>query len=328
MFISFNTIFVYKNIHGYNPEGSMADNFEAVSRKKQTGAANLKEVISLITLLDDPDENIYKEVKKRFLLLGPPVIPHLETAWENSLDALMQRRIEELIHEIHISGICDQLKKWKDSESDDLLKGFLILNRYQYQDLDETEIRTELDKITREIWLELHDDLTALEKIKIINHVLFDVLQFSGNITNYHAPQNSFLNHVLKTRKGSPLLLSVLYILICRNLNIPVYGVNLPQHFVVAYLNDFINLVDFDNHSLSQNILFYINPFSKGVLFRRDEIDEFLKQLNIEPDLRHYLPCDHVSMVVRCIHNLIQSYHKLGYKDKTQELELFLNVLL
>lgn len=299
-----------------------------MKRRKSGKEANLNEVISLITLLDDPDEHIYYEVKKRFLLLGPPVIPHLETAWENTLDALMQKRIEELIHEIHIGNIAYQLKEWKEKEQDNLLKGFLILNRYQYQELDEKEITEQLDKIAKEIWIELHDDLTALEKIKIVNHVLFEIHQFSGNITNYHAPQNSFLNHVLTTKKGSPLLLSVLYILICNKLKIPVYGINLPQHFVVAYLNDFINLVDFNDKSLSENILFYINPFSRGVLFNHKEIDQFLRQLNVEPDLKHYLPCDNVSMVVRCIHNLIQSYTKLGYKEKINELESFLNALI
>ncbi|MCX8080636.1 MAG: transglutaminase-like domain-containing protein [Bacteroidia bacterium] len=304
------------------------DIFVPVRRKKSGKSAHLNEVISLITLLDDPDESIYSEVKKRFLLLGPPVIPHLETAWENTLDALMQKRIEELIHEIHIQSICNQLKEWREKESENLLKGFLIINRYQYQDLDEKPIIEQLEKIRRDIWVELHEDLTALEKVKIVNHILFEVYQFSGNITNYHAPQNSFLNHVLESKKGSPLLLSVVYILVCNKLNIPIYGVNLPQHFVVAYLNDFINLVDFNDKSLSENILFYINPFSKGILFNHREIDEFLKQLNIEPDIRHYLPCDNVSMVVRCVHNLIHSYAKLGYTEKVRELEQFLNALI
>jgi regulator of sirC expression with transglutaminase-like and TPR domain len=282
---------------------------------------SLKEVIALITLLDDPDETIYSEVRNRFIILGPPAIPHLETAWENSFEALMQKRIETIIHSIQFEALQKALKDWAHNESDDLLKGVLLLARYQYADLDENKIKKQLHQIKQDVWLELHDDLTALEKVKIINHILFEVHQFGGNITNYHAPQNSFINNVLESKKGNPLMLSVIYALICKELNIPVYGINLPQHFVLAYVNDYANLIDVNNKTLSNNILFYINPFSKGLIFSQKDIDQFLKQLNLEPDNKYYLPCSNIDIVKRCLTNLIYSYEKLGYMEKLEELK-------
>ncbi len=288
---------------------------------KRKTEMSLKEVIALITLLDDPDEVIYSQVKERFVTLGPPAIPHLETAWENSFDAIMQKRIEIIIHTIQFEILQKALKQWAKEEHDDLLKGILILARYQYPDLDENKIRKQLLQIKQDVWLELQEDLTALEKVKIINHILFEVHQFSGNITNYHAPQNSFINNVLESKKGNPLMLSVVYMLICKELSIPVYGINLPQHFVLAYLNDYANLIDANNHTLSNNILFYINPFSKGLMFNQKDIDQFLKQLNLEPESKYYLPCDNVQIVKRCLNNLIFSYEKLGYLEKVEELK-------
>ncbi len=288
--------------------------------KRQT-EMSLKEVIALITLLDDPDEVIYDQVKDRFVVLGPPAIPHLETAWENSFDAIMQKRIENIIHTIQFETLQKALKAWAKSDQDDLLKGILILARYQYPDLDENKIRKQLATIKQDVWLELHEDLTALEKVKIINHILFEVHQFSGNITNYHAPQNSFLNNVLESKKGNPLMLSVVYLLICNELKIPVYGINLPQHFVLAYLNEDANLMDVNNKTLSNNILFYINPFSKGLLFNQKDIDQFLKQLNLDLEPKYYLPCSNIDIIKRCINNLIFSYEKLGYVEKVEELK-------
>ncbi len=288
--------------------------------KRQT-EMSLKEVIALITLLDDPDEVIYDQVKDRFVVLGPPAIPHLETAWENSFDAIMQKRIETIIHTIQFETLQKALKNWARNDQDDLLKGVLILARYQYPDLDENKIRKQLATIKQDVWLELHEDLTALEKVKIINHILFEVHQFSGNITNYHAPQNSFLNNVLESKKGNPLLLSVVYLLICNELKIPVYGINLPQHFVLAYLNEDANLIDVNNKTLSNNILFYINPFSKGLLFNQKDIDQFLKQLNLDLEPKYYLPCSNIDIIKRCINNLIFSYEKLGYIEKVEELK-------
>ena len=288
---------------------------------KRKSEMSLKEVIALITLLDDPDEVIYSQVKDRFVILGPPAIPHLETAWENSFDAIMQKRIEIIIHTIQFEILQKALKKWAIEEQEDLLKGILILSRYQYPDLNETKIRKDLGQIKQDVWLELNDDLTAIEKVKVLNHILFEVHQFSGNITNYHAPQNSFINNVLESKKGNPLMLSVLYMLICKELNIPIYGINLPQHFVLAYLNDNANLIDVNNKTLSNNILFYINPFSKGLIFNQKDIDQFLKQLNLEAEAKYYIPCSNVEIVKRSLNNLIFSYEKLGYLEKVDELK-------
>ncbi len=288
---------------------------------KRKNDMSLKEVIALITLLDDPDDQIFTQVKDRFMILGPPAIPHLETAWENSFDAIMQKRIETIIHDINFEAIKKGLKEWAKNDQDDLLKGILILSHYQYPGFDEQKIKKQLAQIKQDVWLELHDDLTALEKVKIINHILFEVHNFSGNITNYHAPQNSFINNVLESKKGNPLMLSVIYSLICKELNIPVYGINLPQHFVLAYVNDFTNLFDVNHKTFSDNILFYINPFSKGLIFNQKDIDSFLKQLSLEPENKYYLPCSNVEILKRCINNLVFSYEKLGYTDKVEELK-------
>lgn len=282
---------------------------------------NLKEVIALITLLDDPDDGIYSEVKNRFIVLGPPAIPHLETAWENSFDALMQKRIEGIIHTIQFKALQNALKYWAENEQDDLFKGCSIIARYQYPDLDENKLKKQLNQIKQDVWLELHDDLTALEKVKIINHILFEVHQFGGNITNYHAPQNSFINVVLETKKGNPVMLSVIYTLICKELQIPVYGVNLPQHFVLAYVNDLANLFDPSHKTLSDNILFYVNPFSKGLVFNQSDIDSFIKQLKIEPETKYYLPCSNLDIIKRILNNLIYSFDKMGYAEKVKELK-------
>ncbi len=282
---------------------------------------NLKEVIALITLLDDPDDGIYSEVKNRFIILGPPAIPHLETAWENSFDALMQKRIEGIIHTIQFQALQNALKNWAENEQDDLFKGCAIIARYQYPDLDENKLKKQLHQIKQDVWLELHDDLTAIEKVKIINHIMFEVHQFGGNITNYHAPQNSFINVVLETKKGNPVMLSVIYALVCKELGIPIYGVNLPQHFVLAYVNDFTNLFDPSHKTLSDNILFYVNPFSKGLIFNQGDVDSFIKQLNVEPETKYYLPCSNLDIIKRIINNLIYSFDKMGYAEKVSELK-------
>ncbi|MDP2386066.1 MAG: transglutaminase-like domain-containing protein [Bacteroidota bacterium] len=287
-----------------------------------------KEISALINLLDDPDEGIYTHVKDKFISFGTKVIPHLELAWESSFDMMMQKRIEEIIHTIQYETISKELCNWAKKEQDNLLKGILLVARYQYPDLDEEKIIKQINQIKQDVWLEINDELTALEKVKIINHILFDVHQFSGNIANYHAPQNSFFNAVLESKKGNPVSLGILYMIIAQELKIPIYGVNLPEHFIVAYVNEFANLLNLmDSNAEADNVLFYVNPFSKGIIFSKKDIDQFLVQLKLDPKASFYRPCSNLDIIKRVIRNLIYSYEKLGHVEKIEELNVLLNTL-
>lgn len=276
------------------------------------------ELQALISLLDDPDEGIFNNVKEKIISMGGNIIPNLENAWENSFDSVLQERIETIIHEIQLQAVIDALTEWKSMEDPDLLQGALILARYQYPDLDEKPIKDFIDQVTQDVWLEINDNLTALEKIRVINRILFDIHGLTGNKTNYHAPQNTYLNNVIETKKGNPISLSIIYIIVCERLNIPVMGVNLPQHFVMAYVT--ASKAIFKDKIEKDDVLFYINAFSKGFVFSDIEINKFLKQLNIPVSEEHFMPCNHVTIIERCINNLIFSYEKLGHMDKVEEL--------
>lgn len=263
------------------------------------------------------------------MLLGPPVIPHLESAWEHAYDIVLQKRIEQVIHDIQFDKLIVAFQNWALTESDDLLKGLLLVARYQYPELEEEKIRKQIRQITQDVWLELNEDLTALEKIKIINHILFDVHNFNGSSLNtYYSPQNSFFNCLLETKKGNPVMLSCLYILVAQELKIPIYGVNLPEHFICAYMDEDKNLINLsDEEATKQHILFYINPYRKGIIFQHSDIDEFIKQLKLEPKASFYGPCSHVEIVVRVVRNLIFSYEKLGHAEKVKELNKLIESL-
>lgn len=290
---------------------------------------NKKELNALIHLLDDPDEIIYSEIKNKFLSLGPPAIPHLESAWENTYDIIMQKRIEQIIHFIQFSKLKSELENWGNLESEDLLKGLLLIAHYQYPDLNEEKLRKQLKQITQDVWLDLNEDLTALEKINVLNHILFEVHNFSGSsINNYYSPQNSFFNCLLETKKGNPVMLSCLYIIIAQELKIPIYGVNLPEHFICAYMDEQQNLVNLSGiEAIKEHILFYINPYRKGIVFQHSDIDVFLKQLKLESLPAFYSPCNNKDIIVRVLRNLIFSYEKLGHADKIEELTSLIEIL-
>ena len=282
-----------------------------------------QEISALISLLDDPDERIFDEVRSKLLSMGQAIIPTLENAWENSFDALIQNRIENIIHKIQFEKIISELKNWANPLNQKLLEGAILIARYQYPDLDEKKILKQIEQVKQDVWLELNNNLTALEKVRVINHIIFDIHSFSGNTMNYHAPQNSYINNVLESKKGNPLSLSMLYAIIAQDLGIPIYGVNLPEHFVLAYVDTggviFVPVENLDK------VLFYVNPFSRGSVFSKKEVDSFLRQLKLPRQASYYEPCSNLDIIKRNLRNLINSYEKLGYPEKVAELERLLD---
>jgi regulator of sirC expression with transglutaminase-like and TPR domain len=282
---------------------------------------NEKEIAALIKLLDDPDPEISGHIEDKLLSYGNEVISYLESAWENSFDGILQNRIENLVHKIQYQNVKEDLALWYQSGGFDLLRGILIINKYQYPDLNEQKVINQIEAIKRDIWLQMMYEASSIEKVKLINHIFYNVYGFSGNTTNHQDPQNSYIGQVLESKKGNQISLAIIYSIICQKLDIPVYGVNLPQHFILAYLDDL------EKSESDHSVLFYINVFNKGYIFGKRDIDQFLRQLKIEPERMFYEPCSNTDILRRVLRNLISAYEKAGAEEKVKELEQLLGIL-
>ena len=285
---------------------------------------NTKKIQALITLLEDPDVNVYRMVSNNLLNQGPAVIPELEKAWENSFDQIFQDRLESLIQKIQIENTKKDINIWIKTGSEDLLEGAWLIARLQFPDLSYQDVDAPLERITKDIWLELNENLTALEKVKVINHILFEIHGFSKNITNFYNPQNSYINQVIEKKRGNPISLAILYLVIAQKIGLPVYGVNLPKNFIVAY-KDESGIMDFpDSHT--DDILFYINPYNKGAVLGKKEIEYFIQQQKLQSDHSYFLTCTNLVIIKRVVHNLINSYDRLGFEEKVIQLNQILKL--
>jgi regulator of sirC expression with transglutaminase-like and TPR domain len=287
------------------------------------------EVSALITLIEDPDEHIYMQVRTELKTYGEDIIPQLEQYWElNDFGPLFQTRLEELIQSIQYESVYQRLRNWRDSGEQDLLEGALIINRYQYPGCDEEELRRTVSRIRQDIWLELNDNLTAFEMVRVINHLLFRLHSFHGNRDNYNDPQNSYFSDLLHSKQGNPLSLGILYSHIARSLDIPIFGVNLPSHFVLCFLDYGPEHEELGLNVFDSEVLFYLNPFSDGAILGREDIDEFLKTHNLPSDNRFYRPCSNVEIISRMINNLIHAYIAQNKEEKVRELRALQSILL
>lgn len=277
-------------------------------------------VLALVRLIDDPDESIYAHVRSALIDRGPEVIPLLESSWEHEdYGLLFQSRIENLVHDIQFTNSRNQLKEWIDAPHKDLLEGAIIIAQYQYPNLDETALKDTLQKIRKDIWLEINAHQTAYEKVRVFNKIFYGKYGFSGNSKNFHSPLNSCINTVLETKKGNPLSLCLVYSIIAQSLDLPIYGVNLPNHFVLAYMDE-DNINPFINTNNQHGALFYINAFARGGIFDELEIKEFLKALNKSESREYFEPCSNSAILSRMLTNLINAFQQSGNAEKVKEL--------
>ena len=283
---------------------------------------DIKRLGALISLMDEPDETAYLKIRDQVFGFGKEALPFLERAMEKAFDPLQQQRISAIMQSIRQENLYRDLLEWVQLGSSDLLKGYLLITRSQYPELDDEQVRQKIEQLRMDMWLELNEHLTALENVKVINHILFDVNAFEGNKVNLNAPQNQYLNTLLETRRGSPLSLGMLYIILASKLNLPVYGVNLPQHFILAYLTE-----PGLKEPTDDDVLFYINPFNKGAVFTRREIELFLRQVKMDPEKAFFMPCSNIDIIERLLNVLIYTYNQLGYPEKITDLQILLKAI-
>jgi regulator of sirC expression with transglutaminase-like and TPR domain len=273
----------------------------------------VNEIKALVSLLEDEDPEIISHIEQKIISLGDVIIPFLEVEWESQFNPNVQKRIEDLIHSLQLSALKTKLKEWKETEQENLLKGIFLIATYQYPDLDYKKIKKDVDKIYYEAWLSHRTYASPFDQVRNLNHIIFNKFGFTSNTQNFHAPGNSMINVVMETRRGNPIALCTIYMLVAQRLKMPIFGVNLPNLFVLTYK--------------SEETQFYINAFNKGLVFSKSDIDNYIAQLRLKQDDKFYQPCSNPEIVQRILRNLIVAFERLGEPEKVEEVKSVLSVI-
>ncbi len=133
------------------------------------GTLDNNELNALLRLMDDPDEAVYQRIRQRIIDLGTDVVPQLEHAWENTFDDFTRSRLEEIIHTINFQHIKNQLLIWKLNGGEDIIEGALLLSKLRYPSLDLDPLIRDMGTIAQDIWLEMNDKMSPLDKVRVIN---------------------------------------------------------------------------------------------------------------------------------------------------------------
>jgi regulator of sirC expression with transglutaminase-like and TPR domain len=262
------------------------------------------ELEHLAKLLDDENDFVYSNIKDRFVFHGKKSVDFLKQ-FTRSDDLLVSNRAKEIISILSFDELELRFKEVAERNDKNLLEdAMFLLAFYGYPDTISDNYKMILDKMAMDIenliYQKDYANSSPIDIINVFNEYLFDEKGFMGNTDNYYDSDNSYMNKVIDRKTGIPVTISVLYLLLAKRLNLPIFGINLPSHFIIKYQDT--------------KEEFYIDPFNKGIVISKTEAVHFLEQLGISKDDFNSIPflkiAEDKEIFLRVLTNLINLYEK------------------
>lgn len=247
-----------------------------------------REVKAIVRLLDDPDSDVQTQVEQRLVELGREAFPALREAY-NAASGPLRDRIDDALQSLHWNDVRMAWHAVMSVQEPDLERGAFLIALHRYPDLDVESYLERLDDWAFKVRPRI-EHAKGVGRARELIEFVSDDLGFSGNRRQYEDPNNSHLNRVIDRRIGIPISLSVVALLLARRLNIPLYGVGMPAHFLVKY-------------SGARGEV-YFDLFNDGQPVSREECVRFLLRAGIQPKPSYFEAADTTSILLRMLRNL------------------------
>lgn len=258
---------------------------------------------ALLELLDDTNTQVRKKLLAYFASLGAPGVQFLQEVAHGS-HRVLARHAAWFLEEIRYCDPVAEFRGFIRSMNYELETGALLLSRTVSPGLDVGECCVALDKIAARCRELITLPATTREQCRIINRVMFHEWGFHGNVENYTDPLNSLIDQVLARRKGIPLSLSTVYLLVAERLGLELEPVGLPGHFIVG--------------CFTERKPFFIDPFDRGIFLDSDEVFALLRANKIVPKSADLMPTPIREVLCRSCRNLVNHYKAGGDNEHAQ----------
>ena len=284
-----------------------------------------KEISALLTLIDDPDDEVFGVVSDKIVGYGKSIIPNLEHLWENTVDEELQERIELLIHRLHFTDLKEDFRQWNVSGHHDLMLGSLLVAKFQYPDLATAPVLLEIEKLRRNIWLELNNYLTPLEQVRVVTGILYGYFGLKGSEVAYTNINEFFLHKVLESKRGNQVGNALLYLILCDLLDVPVKALGVPKQFVLAYFKPGYSSDPLAGEHLTK-IEFFVDP-TTGQVFSHKDIEAYFKRLSVPPVNAYFKPLTNKQIMQYLLEELVKCFDSDKQAYKREELRELIQLL-
>lgn len=275
------------------------------------------QIRALIRLLSDEDDRIVRTISGKLIDIGPSAVPLLQEAEIEQPE--MADRIASVLEEIRGGKLEDELLDLAalPDQAISLEVGAFLIARYAYPTLDVGRYCDQLDTMAHEVRTRIGQRASGEEAVNALNRYLFMEQGFKGNTKNYYEVENSYINCVMDRRIGIPISLSVVYLLIGQRLELPLYGIGMPGHFLVKYESDRYKI--------------FIDCFNGGALLTERNCARFLTEAGYGFDDKYLQKSTVRAILSRMVKNLLAIYSNAKSKEgdtvKAARLTKFIEIL-
>lgn len=262
------------------------------------------------SLLDDPSPTVQKALLEELLRIGPQATTLLEDILRSG-NRMLAIHAKRLLKEVENANPSEEFRKFIRSQNYELETGAIMLCRVAFPEVTAGEICTQIDAIADRCRELIANPISPRERCVMINRVLFHEFGFRGNADDYENPDNSFLNRVLETKKGLPISLSILYLLVAQRVGAELDPIAYPGHFLVG--------------SFEEDLPFYIDAFKRGRFIAPGQLLDYSSGYLSISQIGNLAPSPVREVLTRCCQNLANHYSATGQERQAQLFASFVH---
>ncbi|MDR2585680.1 MAG: transglutaminase-like domain-containing protein [Prevotellaceae bacterium] len=271
--------------------------------------STVSELSHLIALLDDPDETVSHVVSNKIMNFGLPVTGFLKKELRKSNNNVLTNRLEHLITNIELDHLFKEIEKWSKEPDPELIMGLCLISNVISHESDSAHITDTLFNMAKEVWVEMNDSQTLVEKIEIYNHIFYHRIGFRMKDPFLIDFQKAQLHNAIEIKQANPVLLGLLYIAIAQLAGIPIGAVAFPGGYIPACLRK------------DGQVLFYINICQSGEIFGHDQLLTILNNYGFSFPPEKFTTCNALSLTDIFAESLYFITGSIGDKELERRME-------
>ena len=265
------------------------------------------EIRALISLLDDDSAYVLERVTSRLRELGQSEAERIRRAALDA-DLIVRHRAGSVLAQIERDAVVDEVRMMVVADAFDLERTAILLAQTEYGDVDKAWVVNELNRWATRVReaLETVDGSDDRAMAARFAETLYGDGGFTGNLDAYYDTDNSYLNRVLEEKRGIPISLATVGLLVAERLGLPVDGIGMPTHFLLGWRSG-------DGHIL-------IDTFNGGQIIETSACKQRLDQVGVVWRDSYLEPVSDQQVALRMVANLFLIYQQKNDQDHVDTL--------
>lgn len=265
---------------------------------------------ALLRLLDDPNPVVHAALVEEFHRWddsGIVLLKEIANKEGSMLAVYAQDFLRELSDADPVKAFLDFIRSY----SYELETGSLMLSKTLGAKVDVGACCLFLDEMADRCKELLIEGSSSYEDCRVLNRVFFHEYGFVGDVENFYNPENTFMHTVIERRRGIPISLCIIYLLVAYRCGIELEPVGLPGRFMLG--------------SFVEQDVFFIDVYERGIFRTIEDVELMLERNDIELDPSYLTPMPVGDVLIRCCRNLVTQFNEMNDRDKAQIFSSFLD---